>query len=258
MAQFAPVVPIQIARWMKKQGILGKYHLLLAHDVLARPDDYREVYGNLVGDMGATIIMDNSVVELGEAMDISQLVCACDILRPNYLVVPDVMGDAKGTWERCMQFTQELPRSFDVPLLGVCPGNTVEEIKVCAHNMVALPEIMAISIPRIVTKALGSRIEAVVEVYAELQYDLGAGPPIHLLGFSDDLLDDVCASRLPGVVGIDSAVPIRAAIWGESLSLDTPKDFGPRGSYWEDSVGEEFQQRLLRYNMDTIQRWIKV
>ena len=253
MSRFAPVVPLQIARVLKEEGLLGNYHLLLAHDVRAWPTEYKQVYGDLVQDPKSIVIMDNSVVELGEAVDIAWMVEACTVIKSNYLVIPDVMSNHVGTITAAQQFVREyekVPVSQDVPLMGVIQGKTLDECISCAFNLAELPGVEALAIPRVVTKWMGSRMEVVYHVLDDLP-----GFFIHLLGFSDNLLDDVACCRLPGVSGIDSAVPIRAAHQQMRLNLNYKQDYGPRGDFWKADPGS-LPTTLTAMNLGDIRRWI--
>lgn len=251
MARFAPVVPLQTARLLKEWGILGDYHLLLAHDVLDHPDEYRSVYSDL--GTGACIILDNSVVELGSAMQVMDLARACDIIQPHFLVIPDVQGEYRETANMAEKFRNEFNHTAmrHIPLLGVVHGKSLRECRWCALSLAQIDGVKALSVPRIVGQTLGSRMAVLMDI-------LWAQPvmPIHLLGFSDDILDDVACARVPGVIGIDSAVPIRAALQSRDLTLDHRIDYGPRGSYWDTRMGAH-DKGLVMGNLSRIRRWIR-
>ncbi|MEB3067282.1 hypothetical protein, partial [Parvimonas micra] len=61
-----------------------------------------------------------------------------------------------------------------------------------------------LSVPRKRVEAAGSRGDDIAKVLGTTEEF-----NIHLLGFSENLVDDIKCSRIPGVVGIDSAVPLR-------------------------------------------------
>jgi hypothetical protein len=88
--------------------------------------------------------------------------------------------------------------------LGVLQGQTFEEFMDCAAIMHGMG-VQWLSVPRHATSKIGTRqtlVTAVHDLYPEVK--------IHLLGFSDDVIDDMMSARLPGVQGIDSAMPIWA------------------------------------------------
>lgn len=232
MAKFAPVVPLSIAKHLQGGRVgdaLGNYHLLLAHDVLAHPMEYNNIYGRYQGS-GGTIIMDNSLIELGHPLDAHSMFRAACILKPDWVVLPDYLGDAKRTvetsWEAAHQLCALLPKQ---ELLGVVQGQTFDECLSCADELLRIGGVTALSVPRHLVEVLGSRIPLVQELFNR-HIDV----PLHLLGFSDDLLDDCRAARFGNVMGIDSAQPVRLARKGHVWSLDRPRDAGPRGTFWDD------------------------
>lgn len=261
MARFAPVVPLPLARLLKEQGILDNYHLLLAHDVLEHPSEYQRVYGHLATDPDATIIMDNSLIELGYPLPIQEVINACRILNASYAVLPDFLGDSKKTIERSVAAYKEL-RDLDpdktIKPLAVVQGSTVEQCLECLSGfMRAMPDLDCVSIPRIITKTIRTRVP-LTYIATEM------GLKVHLLGFSDNLADDVASSLLSGVIGIDSAVPVRMALQqGDFLSLDYPVFAGPREDYWSKDWDELLKQsrynshiRLVEHNLKAIRRLI--
>jgi hypothetical protein len=253
MSHFAPVVPLSIARALPRD-VLGYYHLLLAHDVIAHPEEYQAVYEPEVvscdtelqrvgeppaGKVSVTrhdqyIIMDNSLVELGYPLGAEEMLQASKILRCDLLVLPDYLRDASQTVKMSRIAYDEISRACNhrnLPkLLGVVQGTTIPEAMWCVDMLVKYCNVSALSVPRVMRETLGSRMLLLTMIgykYPHL--------PIHLLGFSNDLIDDVSCARLPHVTGIDSAVPIRAAIRNMPMRLDFEGAFdpGPRGDYWD-------------------------
>jgi hypothetical protein len=262
-ARYAPVVPLSVAQWLqgdtKDVDLLGSYHLLLAHDVLEHPAEYKEVYGEVKKRYpGNWIILDNSVVELGSAMPIKELLDAARIIEPKALVIPDVMGDAQGTEDAATEFIRKFREIYPegelaagYRLMGVVQGKFMSEVKNCIHYLSDLG-IRHFGIPRTVTKYLGTRAGAIL--YALQSPTLGS---IHLLGFSDDVLDDVACCRIPGVSGIDSAVPIRAGLQRFRLTINDIFDYGKRGDYWN-TLGKDIDKSpgMVIDNICAIRRWI--
>ena len=233
--QFAPVIPLAIARGFEKRPkALGKYHLLLAHDVHAHEDEYAEVYGNKDADFD--IIMDNSLIELGYPMPMKEVLDAAQVVGAKYFILPDHLSDADRTREaiaRAMQeyydlhgfSTQTGMHRKGIPLpMPVVQGRTVTQCVQMLQWLVTHFKYCAI--PRVLVEYLGTRAE-ITMIAANM------GFKIHLLGFSENLIDDIACARIPGVMGIDSAVPVRLGLQGTRLSLDNPQNPGPRGNYWD-------------------------
>ncbi len=243
MAKFAPVMPLHLmqALWSSNREDVGNYHLWLAHDVIENEAKSQQ-YGILAGEIrheysyDAFIIMDNSICELGDAVGLEPAFQAAAAVKANCVVLPDVMGDGKLTLDKFFEVIDEAhSRLRELPnapgLMAVPQGpdfNTyLECLEIYSKN-----NIQYIGIPRIATTHLGSR-EKLVEA-ARIICPLSQ---LHMLGFSDNVFDDVNVARkvLFEHEGIDSAVPVRAG-WKDiefQLSLN---DYGKRGRYWEDSV----------------------
>jgi len=266
MSKFAPVVPAPIAQWMQGDGVgedlLGDYHLLLAHDVVANANLYKKVYSEVRKRWkDSFIILDNSVVELGDAVGNGVLFEAAKIVLPDCIVVPDVMGDGIASRYRAQHFCREYTRAvhedevlnrLHIPLMGVIHGRDLDDCLGTAFEYWCTSPIDYVGIPRVLTKMLGSRMPVLQSVLRS-SYFRG----VHLLGFSDNLLDDVSCARMKGVGGIDSAVPIRAALQGQRMTLDVNKDYGPRGDFWNSPV-DLIKRRAVNVtdNIIQIRNWI--
>lgn len=260
MALFAPVVPLGLAKWLKEKKALGNYHLLLAHDVIEHPKEYAEVYGDIGRDRDSCIIMDNSLIELGYAIDTSMLIDACHIVGARYAVMPDKLKEADQTYDMSEKGFKELfKKAPEIKPVFVVQGANIMQCLELSVRFLKLADIHGInymlSVPRVLGDTLGSRKELIASIWKQ-------GVPMHLLGFSNNLLDDVACSRMPGVVGIDSASPIRVALQRKSpLTLDWPIDPGPRGDYWTTNWLEFMEswphvEGLVLDNIQKVRTWI--
>lgn len=257
MGKYAPVVPISLARKLKELDLLGNYHLLLAHDVLAKPKEYAEVYGDIPD---ATIIMDNSLIELGRPLEMTQVVEACQVVGAKYAVAPDILEEAEATYKLICKALDDLDRlGAHVLPVPVLQGKTLEEydwlLERFAEMIPALEFCGPLAIPRVAVKTFGTRAKVIEKARG---YDW----TIHLLGFSDNLLDDIACARMPGVLGIDSAVPIRLAVQQQQgLTLDAPVVTGPRLDYWDrdwESLVNiaNYRGHKMSTNVRRIRQWI--
>jgi hypothetical protein len=240
MTRFAPTCPPQILRGLRDDFAMGDYHLLLAHDVVKRPQEYGELFG-VEREPFRHVIMDNSVVELGNASSLEAVVDAVRITFADVVVLPDVYGEGPETlksisdsfpmWQAAISSLQY--NNIPMQYMLVPQGRTLQEWADCCKGLAAL--VGAFSnyssfwwgVPRIFQERLGkSRTEAVM-----LMRQYMPDWPIHLLGFSEDIEDDFRTARLPCVTGIDSAVPLRAATLGIPFNQNTK--LPPRGDWWD-------------------------
>jgi hypothetical protein len=241
MAKFAPVVPVHFARKLLEAGVLGDYHLLLAHDVAEKSSQYAAVFEELrASGEDPFIIMDNSVIELGRPVSLEVMEEACNAVKPSCVVLPDVVTDKNETLKLMRVTMQSWMHSHvlaDIPFMAVPQGKTLTELLGCAgeiNNMLG-PQLKLWGMGRFVTKLLGSR-KVFLEQLLKMEQMWGYNRKLHMLGFSDNIQDDIEVTKLypEFVMGIDSAVPLRIGQQGILLEKDT--DAGPRGDFWERPV----------------------
>jgi hypothetical protein len=230
---------------------IGHYHLMLAHDCAARPSLYKGVVPER-----SFVIMDNSLIELGQPVtDGAIMVKALEAVPSNCVVLPDVAHNCDKTVELSKQAAAEWKGLPGYPfLMGVPQGNTLEEYVQCALQLKEIEGLLYWGIPRTVVNKLGSRRE-LVQKMREIgtKYHRGLND-IHLLGFSDNIPDDMLCSKLQGVMGIDSAVPIRAG--QRRLLIENLADWGcgKRGTFWDDPVDRVEPETLA--NIYLVRNWI--
>lgn len=255
VSRFAPVCPPQVLEGLKSygRGILGSYHLLLAHDVAARP----QLYKNLLQGNN-TVIMDNSLIELGFPVDRDTMQAALNTVHADIIVLPDVIMDMDQTIRMSCDYADEyFPYLKDgQKFMAVPQGETMEELKQCAWELSQLPGVHYYGVGRYMTAMLGSRKDFLNWLYITMRKDETVHERfIHLLGFSDDFADDLaCAGKL-GVMGIDSAAPIREGQLGNLMQRHPTSEHSKRGkTWWEDVSGEITAETIA--NLSLIRNWI--
>jgi hypothetical protein len=230
-SRFAPVAPVKILKHLKDVGMFGDYHLLLAHDVADQKnaDQFSSLF--LERDRGTFVIMDNSLVELGEPVDEFTMAYACELVRPNVVVLPDKLWDSAATIEMHKRAIDKWSKLGMTSFMAVLQGKNRQGILDCIKAFMDDPAIKMWAVPRVIGQDYGTRMGFIKRLR-----DIDPHRPIHLLGFSDNIIDDMLCAKIPGVAGIDSAVPIRAGlhkIWfGDTHDLATAK-IPKRGNYWD-------------------------
>ena len=243
VVRFSPVGPIGLLEGLKELGILGDYLLLLAHEVNKTPKRYMEL---LKGAQSTYIILDNGVIELGQAVELGQMTAARDIIRdargwaPDMIVLPDVFDDMEGTITNAYFFHDIYMQNFE-NLMAIPHGKTWAQFMLCTQKLATLEGIKMWGIPRILQRNLGTRSWACH--YATLQSRL----PIHLLGFSGNTRDDICTCWGDSI-GIDSSLPLVLGQLELDLKALLEPGFHVRGaeSFWSSQEPITDQtQRLL-------------
>ena len=138
--RFAPVCPIQVYEAMEKAGheYLGDYFLLLAHDILEHSSAYARFFRN----RNATIIVDNSVIELGNACTAANLYEAARVVgqgNDTCVAIPDVLQDGVATLERAKRFFDEaaaIPDSINYGKMFIPQGKDVNDFSICIEEAV--------------------------------------------------------------------------------------------------------------------------
>lgn len=239
MSEYCIVAPTRICYALRDRDALGSHHLLLAHDVYQDRNNYRELFQY----NGGTLILDNSVAEHGSSVSLDVITGAATAVNPDVTVLPDVYLDGPATTKSCLEALDPWARKFvsagvKPNFLVIPQGKTFEEFARCAESMAEPdPRITWWGVPRNIVQFIGSRYLCI-----KLVRMLNPNRKIHLMGFSDNLADDLMCARMPEVDTIDSAVPVRVNV---PLMFDTQP--GKRGDWWEKGV-------LTSQNIENIQR----
>lgn len=111
-----------------------------------------------------------------------------------------------------------------------------------------------LAVPRGLTPNLGSRIP-LVELLAQEH-----GLSMHLLGFSENIADDIAAAASsPLVRGIDAATPVWLGMFGRrSILPPTPPlaaDYGrrPQG-FWR--ANKQYDISTITENVERVRKWL--
>ena len=196
------------------------YHMALAH-VLKTSAAVRRFYKE-EAEGGSYVIMDNGVVETGEAAPAADLLRIARRLGLSEVIAPDVIGQADETLRLSREMVDMVSAVPDAPAVMVVPqGSSRGEWRRCLWEMVSWKaECIGISrFARAHTPDRGSLIEDVIRT--------GWVGDIHLLGCPEDPLMAALWGRAGGgrVRGIDSGLPLFHARGGIDLELSV----GPGG-----------------------------
>jgi hypothetical protein len=219
MPKFAPVAPIQVLEGLYAYDpkVFGDYHLLLAHHTVAHKKRFKELFKRAYDDgWTGTIIMDNSIVELGDSVDTAMVAEAVNIVEADgktdgthvYPVLPDVMGQGHETRGASTDVYDDWCDSMPGDgFMAVCQGKDFQDFQeslIYFGNRAQFDMVKVLGIPRILEKTVGSRVRPAISArnYMESHF-------IHLLGFSDNVSDDIDSAWINPNCGIDSAVPLR-------------------------------------------------
>lgn len=207
--KFAPVAPIHIYEAMKNRGYVPDNILLLAHDVV-KPEN-RDRYANLFQGTWSDvhIIMDNSLIELKGAVDLSMCKEAVGIVDADVIVLPDSLTDGIESAELTIKSWDQFKTVFDpmgVELLAVVQGETQKGFFGALELLASEIDPDWISIPRRTESKFGYHRAELIP-YVDMFFP---SKKLHLLGFSEYPWEDIRAAQHHRVTSIDSAAPLRS------------------------------------------------
>lgn len=223
--KFAPVVPFHIYRNFQIHRYIPATVLLLAHDVIAHKEEYAEVFSEEAWD-NTTIIIDNSVVELKQAVDAEMVFDAAETVAADIVVLPDVLNSGEQTIKATMEVLKEWRWKFrEYKLMSLIQGSHTEEWLHCLEFTLAEINPDWIGIPRCAedNPAINMHRVELVNIV-----NMCTNKPIHLFGFSESPHQDLIAAKHSQVYSIDSASPLR--LDDSKYLFQNP---GPRGDWWD-------------------------
>lgn len=123
--------------------LISDYPYVLGH-LLNKDKEYTEFYREKLKTASYSIL-DNSAFELGQSIPGIELYELGKEFTPTHLVLPDKVNDYQQTIESTADYLQKY-RSDKVKYIGVCQGNTFEQIADCIDvymdwkvDIIALP-----------------------------------------------------------------------------------------------------------------------
>ena len=202
--KFASIVPVEY-----DPAKFSDYHLILAHEVLENKT-IREYFQGL---RGHTIILDNSVIELGSALDQKMIDEASKMFPDAYLVLPDELRDMDKTVWLVNQYVFNNP-NLDKVMVVHQGGTDVEWIQ-CLEYLIQTVKPFAkeilVGIGRLYEDYPGGR-----EHLYNLAMMSGTWTGnFHLLGIQHRFNEVYWAIHKPNILGVDSSLPGRAALLGQ-------------------------------------------
>ena len=187
------------------------YHMILAH--LLKNPIYKLKYKNARGYK----ILDNSIIELGNAIKIQDILKLADGIEFDELILPDALNDGKKTVELAKEAIHFLNTTgYTFKLMAVPQGKTIEEWIKCYKELLQLP-IDTIGINKLTHNLLGSR-ESWCDYlyqnnYIDTKYDY------HLLGLPSNIIEIKHQTKHKWIRGLDTCAAYLLA--RDSITIDS-------------------------------------
>lgn len=138
------IVPIKQKEWMNDRP----YNMLLAH--LAKTD---RSYARWASVNKSYKIMDNSIIELGKAFSLTDLLKEASVCNVQEIILPDVFQDGPATIELAKKSYNEIcnsPYRGRFKLMVVCHGKNEKEVIDSFTKIEALPFVDTIGMPKVI------------------------------------------------------------------------------------------------------------
>lgn len=131
---------------------INSYPYVLAHLLMKDTEHYNATYAQFYKDKLKTAkfsILDNSLYELGDAIDYKILHKLSQEYKPTHLILPDCRFNREVTTDRAMRYLLDYRKESDTKFIGVLQGNTLEELYKMYYFYSTIDEVdlVALSIP---------------------------------------------------------------------------------------------------------------
>lgn len=241
---------------------VSKVQMCLAHRVLSDAV-YADFYKNARA-AGQTVVMDNSLWELGTAMSYEYLQGAYQLVQPDELIIPDVFRDGPATIKSWINFHRQGPEYVfeDVTQFVVVHGQDREEwLNTYDYFVENTAYGTTLGLPKVLDEiwSPGGRIGCVE--FLEATNRVSENHNYHCLGIWDDPIEILLLGRHSWIRSLDTALPIHAGMGGvrfhRTFGLSRKRPKRPH-IYFEASLAEiEKTERWadIRHNVTLLQEW---
>lgn len=127
-------------------------HMFLTHLVEKYP-----MYADVARAVRGYKILDNSLIELGGAVDLERVLAAAEKIGADEIILPDVFQDGPATVKAVKgslrYLTEKWPnRDWPFKLMAVAQGKDVEEWYACYNELLGMPDVDVIGVPKVCAK----------------------------------------------------------------------------------------------------------
>ena len=173
----------------------GDYAMLLAH-----LKDYYPARSN----KNCYVIMDNSLIELGGAVDVETVYNAAKQCGADEFILPDVFQNGVATITEVRKSISWLYKNdhiHEMRLMAVCQGATIDEFVECFRRLEMIPEIHCIGIPKIAATLMKDGRPGLEWLWQ------GSPKAIHLLGCWTNLVEFTKYEHPALIRSCDTCIP---------------------------------------------------
>lgn len=163
-------------------GNLGMHYLQDMHMFLTHLVERYPFYADFAKNIKGYKILDNSLIELGGAVDMKRILDAAEKIGADEIILPDVFQKGPETIDAVNMALSELNdryvnRKWPYKLMAVAQGRDEREWYECYHELLNNPDIDVVGIPKVLAKMHPQGRPHFVNEHCDLKRK-----PHHLLG----------------------------------------------------------------------------
>ena len=138
-------------------GNLSMHYTQDMHMFLTHLAEDHPFYADFARDVKGYKILDNSLIEMGGAVDLKRVLAVAEYIKADEIILPDVFQDGPATIEAVNKAIAELQEiyphsSCPFKLQAVAHGKDVQEWYECYHELLNNPYIDVVGIPKVLAK----------------------------------------------------------------------------------------------------------
>lgn len=240
---------------MLETAAFSTYHLMLAQ--LANHPDYLKTY-QVARSMGDFVILDNGAAEDSQVSN-EELFRVAELVKPQEIVLPDVMRDPDGTFEAIIKFMMEgyVKPEYQYMAVVQSAGN-LQHARDMIDTYAEMDWVDTIGLPRHLLQTCSDRT-ARINLALETSAQYGGRFQIHLLGasplWSAELeLAAKALSHLGHVRGMDTSMPFNYGIKHASVK---GTDYIKRVDNYFEYQPSEYERNIIIQNIIDMLEWAK-
>lgn len=138
-------------------GNLGMHYTQNMHMFLTHLVEKYPFYAEFAKNVKGYKILDNSLIELGGAVDLKRVLAAAEKIGADEIILPDVFQKGPETLDAVNKALSELNdiypnRKWPYRLMAVAQGRDEQEWYECYHELLNNPDIDVIGVPKVLAK----------------------------------------------------------------------------------------------------------
>jgi len=242
-------------------------HMALAHLALDSTE-YAEWYHEQA-ERGSFVILDNSLIELGQALPMHDLLRAAELCGATEVILPDVFKDSRGTVASVKKALTEIdqlediiPRGIATSLMCVVHGADREDWIECYDELarsVLSESISTFGIPKVLDEVWspGGRIGCTT--FLQQSGRINPRKAYHLLGIWTDPIEVRMQSIHPWIRSLDTALPFHAGQHGlRFTSTGLPRGVRPKRPHRFFEMPRNLDSHSItsvKFNINVLDKW---